>query len=221
MKRVGVLVSGRGSNLGALLDDAAQADAPYAVGVVISNRPGAPALERARRAAIPAVVVERAAFGSRREQQLHMVQVLHEHAVDLVVTAGFDQILVPAFIDAFPARILNVHPSLLPAFAGTLHAQEEALAYGVKVSGCTVHIVTSARSTAARSCCRPRSRSTRTTRRRRSPRASWSRSIASCPAPSACWHRGAYGSKGAALLHKWPTVVPFYVMLIRLRRGRP
>lgn len=144
MKRVGVLVSGRGSNLGALLDDAAQADAPYAVGVVISNRPGAPALERARRAAIPAVVVERAAFGSRREQQLHMVQVLHEHAVDLVVTAGFDQILVPAFIDAFPARILNVHPSLLPAFAGTLHAQEEALAYGVKVSGCTVHIVTSA-----------------------------------------------------------------------------
>ena len=71
-----------------------------------------------------------------------MVQVLHQHAVDLVVTAGFDQILLPAFIDAFPERILNVHPSLLPPFAGTLHAQEEALAYGVKVSGCTVHIVT-------------------------------------------------------------------------------
>lgn len=144
MKRVGVLVSGRGSNLGALLDDAAHADAPYEIAVVISNRPAAPALERARAAAVPAVVVERSAFGSRREQQMQMLQVLREHGVELLVTAGFDQILVPAVVDAFPSRILNVHPSLLPAFAGTLHAQEEALAHGVKVSGCTIHLVTGA-----------------------------------------------------------------------------
>ena len=142
MTRVGVLVSGRGSNLAALLDDAAQPDAPYQIAIAVSNRPTAPALERARAAGVPAVVVARAAFGSRREQQLHLIEVLRELGVDLVVTAGFDQILVPEVVDAFLGRILNVHPSLLPAFAGTLHAQEEALDYGVKVSGCTVHLVT-------------------------------------------------------------------------------
>jgi phosphoribosylglycinamide formyltransferase-1 len=140
--RVGVLVSGRGSNLAALLEDAAQPGAPYQIVVVISNRAGAPALERARGAGVMALAVERAAFGSRSEQQCQMLRTLRAQGVELVVMAGFDQILIPEVVAAFPQRILNVHPSLLPAFAGTLHAQEEALSHGVKVSGCTVHLVT-------------------------------------------------------------------------------
>lgn len=141
MTRVGVLVSGRGSNLAALLDDAARTDAPYAIAAVIGNR-AAPALERASAAGVWTSVVERAAHDSRSEQQREMLRLLTVHGVDLVVTAGFDQILGPDFLAAYPERILNVHPSLLPAFAGTLHAQAEALAHGVKISGCTVHFVT-------------------------------------------------------------------------------
>jgi len=139
---VGVLVSGRGSNLAALLRDAAREDAPYEVALVLSNRPEAPALARARAAGTPALSVDRALFKGRLAQHLEVLRLLREHGVELVVCAGFDQILVPAVVEAYPDRILNVHPSLLPAFAGTLHAQEEALAHGVKVSGCTVHLVT-------------------------------------------------------------------------------
>jgi len=140
--RVGVLVSGRGSNLAALLDDAACADAPYTIVVVISNKASAPALERARVAQVPALVVERVAFANRTAQHRELLRLLRAYQVDIVVTAGFSHILIPEVVDAFPDRILNVHPALLPAFAGTLHAQEEALAYGVKVSGCTAHLVT-------------------------------------------------------------------------------
>ncbi len=140
--RVGVLVSGRGSNLGALIADAAQPGAPYRLVVVVSNRGSAPALDRARAAGIPAIVVERKGFDSRAAQQGEMVCVLRQHSVELVVMAGFDQILEPEVIAAFAGRILNVHPSLLPAFAGTLHAQRAALEHGVKVTGCTVHLVT-------------------------------------------------------------------------------
>jgi phosphoribosylglycinamide formyltransferase-1 len=140
--RVGVLVSGRGSNLGALIADAAQPGAPYRLMVVVSNRGSAPALERARAAGIPAVAVERKGFDSRAAQQREMVCVLRSHGVELVVTAGFDQILEPEVVAAFAGRVLNVHPSLLPAFAGTLHAQRTALEHGVKLTGCTVHLVT-------------------------------------------------------------------------------
>ncbi len=140
--RVGVLVSGRGSNLAALLDDAALPDAPYKVVAVISNRAGAAGLVCACEAGVAAYAVERADFANRAARQAEMARLLRAHGVELVVTAGFDQILGPAFVDAYPERILNIHPSLLPAFAGTLHAQEEALAYGVKVSGCTAHLVT-------------------------------------------------------------------------------
>ncbi len=140
--RVGVLVSGRGSNLAALLDDAALPDAPYKVVAVISNKAGALALERAHAAEVPALVVERVAFANRSEQHREILRLLRASQVDIVVTAGFSHILIPEVVDAFPDRILNVHPALLPAFAGTLHAQEEALAYGVKVSGCTAHLVT-------------------------------------------------------------------------------
>lgn len=140
--RVGVLVSGRGSNLQALLDDAARADALYEVVVVISNRANAAALERARAAGVPALTVTQKGFADRAAQHGEILRLLREHGVKIVVTAGFSHILVPAVVEAFPARILNIHPSLLPAFGGTLHAQEEALAHGVKVSGCTVHLVT-------------------------------------------------------------------------------
>src|SRR5262249_36574542 len=116
--------------------------APYQLSVVISNRGGAPALDRARAAGIAAVTIERKGFGSRAAQQREMVRVLRKHGVDLVVLAGFDQILDPEVIATFPGRILNVHSSLLPAFGGTLHAQRAALEHGVKVTGCTVHLVT-------------------------------------------------------------------------------
>ena len=140
--RVGVLASGRGSNLTALLEDAARTDSPYSIAVVVSNRAGARALKRARAAGVPALLVERAAFDSRAAHQQAILDALREYKVEIIVCAGFDQILGAEIIAAFPNRILNIHPSLLPAFAGTLRAQAEALAYGVKVTGCTVHLVT-------------------------------------------------------------------------------
>src|SRR5438128_1967625 len=116
MMRVGALVSGRGSNLAALLEDATQPGAPYEIVVAVSNRPDAPALARARSAGVLALAVDRAACGDRAEQQRQMLCALRAQGVELVVTAGFDQILIPEVVAAFPQRILNVHPSLLPAF---------------------------------------------------------------------------------------------------------
>lgn len=139
---VGVLVSGRGSNLGALIEDASQAGAPYRIAAVVSNRLGVPALRRAAEADVAATVIERGAYADRHAQQRAIVEVLREHDCQLVVAAGFDQILHETVIQAFPQRILNIHPSLLPAFAGGLHAQADALECGVKIAGCTVHIVT-------------------------------------------------------------------------------
>lgn len=139
--RVGVLVSGRGSNLQALLDASAQGTLPAVIAVVVSNHADAFALARARAAGVPTAVVERAAYRSRAEQQAAIANILEEHAVGLVVLAGFDRVLDAGFIARYPQRIVNIHPSLLPAFGGGLHAQAEALAYGVKVSGCTVHFV--------------------------------------------------------------------------------
>jgi phosphoribosylglycinamide formyltransferase-1 len=142
MVRVGVLVSGRGTNLQALIDAEARGELGARIVVVISNRAGVPALERARRAGIPAVVLERRAFPSRQAQEEAIVACLRDHQVDLVVLAGYDRILGPTVLAAYPLRIINIHPSLLPAFRGTLQAQRAALEYGVKVSGCTVHFVT-------------------------------------------------------------------------------
>lgn len=142
--RVGVLVSGRGSNLQALLDRSADPACPFSVAIVVSNHADAFALTRASAAGVATVVIERRAYDSRRAQQLAMVEALRRHEVDLVVLAGFDRVLVPEFVAAYPLRIINIHPSLLPAFAGGLHAQAEAFEYGVKVSGCTVHFVTDA-----------------------------------------------------------------------------
>lgn len=140
--RVGVLVSGRGSNLQALLDARARDELPADIVVVIANYPGIPALERAARARVPTRVFTRADFPSRTAQHTAIADCLAAFDVGLVVLAGFNRILDPLVVARFDGRIMNVHPSLLPAFAGTLHAQAEALAYGVKITGCTVHFVT-------------------------------------------------------------------------------
>ena len=140
--RIGVLVSGRGSNLQAIIDAIGRGEVMAEIAVVVSNRPRAYALERARSRGIPTAVVERRSFASRVAHQLAIVEELRRWGVELVVLAGFDKVLVPEFLAAFPGRVINVHPSLLPAFAGGLHAQAEALAHGVKISGCTVHFVT-------------------------------------------------------------------------------
>ncbi len=139
---IGVLVSGRGSNLQAIIDAIDRGELSARIALVISNRAEANALERCRRHGIPCRVIPGEGFSSRREQQMAMAQALKEAGVELVVMAGFDRIAHPDFIAAFRGRIINIHPSLLPAFGGGLHAQADALEYGVKVAGCTAHFVT-------------------------------------------------------------------------------
>ncbi|MFZ0760330.1 MAG: phosphoribosylglycinamide formyltransferase [Candidatus Sulfotelmatobacter sp.] len=140
MKSLGILLSGRGSNFVAIADsiDAGRiADARIAV--VISNRTDAPGIATARqRGLIGAVIPSKGR--SREEHDREVVGTLRQHHVDLICLAGYMRLLSPWFVQQFPRRILNIHPSLLPAFPG-LEAQEQAFAYGVKVSGCTVHFV--------------------------------------------------------------------------------
>lgn len=139
MKRIGVLVSGRGSNLQALLDAARREDLGGEVAVVVSNVEGAFGLERARQAGIPAVFRDHR--GQKRESyDAGIVEILRAHQVDLVCLAGFMRLLSPVFVRAFPGRIVNIHPALLPAFPG-LDAQRQAWEHGAKVSGATVHLV--------------------------------------------------------------------------------
>jgi phosphoribosylglycinamide formyltransferase-1 len=140
--RVGVLVSGRGTNLQAILDAVAAGELPVEIAVVISNRPDAYALERARQHGVPTAIVPMADYPGRKSHEAAVARVLEQARVDLVVLAGYDRIARHAVLSAYSGRIINIHPALLPAFAGTLHAQEEALAYGVKLTGCTVHFVT-------------------------------------------------------------------------------
>jgi phosphoribosylglycinamide formyltransferase 1 len=139
--RVAVLVSGQGSNLQALLEAEQRGElSPAEISVVVSHRPGAKALERAAAFAKPAVTVDHKAFAGREEFEAALLTSLDAHRVELVVLAGFMRILTAGFTERFPQRILNTHPSLLPAFPGA-HAPADALAYGVKVSGVTVHFV--------------------------------------------------------------------------------
>ena len=139
MKRLGILLSGRGSNFEAIADQVAAGKIDGEVAVVISNRPDAPGLEAARRRGLTAVAM--ASKGVERETfDRRMIEVLNQNGVELVILAGYMRLLSAAFIRAFPMRILNIHPSLLPAFTG-LDAQHQAWEYGVKVSGCTVHFV--------------------------------------------------------------------------------
>jgi len=138
--RVGVLVSGRGSNLQALLDACARPGYPAEVVVVISDRERAAALDRARAAGVEALVVNPKDFADRETFDLALVRELTARRVGLVCTAGFMRILSSAFTRAFAGRAMNIHPSLLPAFPG-LHAQRQALDHGARVAGATVHFL--------------------------------------------------------------------------------
>jgi phosphoribosylglycinamide formyltransferase-1 len=140
--RVGVLVSGAGTNLQALLDACREPGFPAEIVLVGCNRAGAPAIDRAEKAGVPVALIDRAAIPSRAHRQAVLLEALQVEQVELVVLAGFDEVLQPEFVKAFDGRILNTHPSLLPAFGGTMHAVQHALEHGVKVSGCTVHLVT-------------------------------------------------------------------------------
>lgn len=137
---LGVLVSGNGSNLQAILDAIASGALDARIRLVISNKPGVRALERAALAGVPHACVAHKDYGSRAAFDRALLEALRQAGVEWVVLAGFMRVLTPEFITAFTGRIVNIHPSLLPAFPGVA-AQRQALEYGVKVSGCTVHLV--------------------------------------------------------------------------------
>src|SRR5437899_309299 len=140
MKNLGILLSGRGSNFVAIADSIAAGRIPNArIGIVISNRADAPGLETARQRGLNALVIS-STGKPREEHDREVAAALQDSKVDLVCLAGYMRLLSPWFVQQFPRRILNIHPSLLPAFPG-LEAQEQAFAYGVKVNGCTVHLV--------------------------------------------------------------------------------
>jgi phosphoribosylglycinamide formyltransferase-1 len=137
---LGVLVSGNGSNLQAILDACMRGTLDARVSCVISNRTQAFALERASRAHVPAIAIPHQGFESREAFDRAMIAALRQHGADWVVMAGFMRVITPELLRAFPGRIVNIHPSLLPSFPGVA-APRQALAYGVKVTGCTVHFV--------------------------------------------------------------------------------
>ena len=144
--RIAVLVSGGGSNLQALIDEEAKGNIPHGeITMVISNRADAYALERAKKAGIPAAIITRKECGSQEAMEQHLQGVLELNGTDLIILAGFLSILSPKFTAKWPGRIINIHPSLIPAFCGEgyygLKVHEAALARGVKVSGATVHFV--------------------------------------------------------------------------------
>ena len=138
--RVGVLASGRGSNLQALLDAGSRADYPARVVVVVSDREDARALARARAAGVSSLFVNPKDHGDRAAYDAVLTKTLEHHEVGLVCLAGFMRILSPVFVRAWQGRLMNIHPSLLPAFPG-LHAQRQALDHGVRIAGATVHFV--------------------------------------------------------------------------------
>lgn len=139
MKRLGILLSGRGSNFEAIADQVTAGRIEAEIAVVISNRPEAPGLEIARKRKLKAVCIPSKGL-DRETYDLSLIRELQANAVDLVCLAGFMRLLSASFVRAFPERILNIHPSLLPAFPG-LDAQKQALEHGVKITGCTVHLV--------------------------------------------------------------------------------
>ena len=139
--RFAVLVSGSGTNLQAMLDAAARgALTPARLALVVSNVPGVLALDRAAAAGLPTRCLDHRGFASRTAFEEALLATLRDHQIEAVALAGFMRLLGPPLLDAFPGRVINIHPSLLPAFPG-LHAQRQALAHGVKIAGCTVHFV--------------------------------------------------------------------------------
>jgi phosphoribosylglycinamide formyltransferase 1 len=139
IKQLGILLSGRGSNFEAIADHIERGDLVARIAIVVSNVSQAPGLEKARRRGLDAVYIDPRGL-SREEFDRRLISTLQQKQVDLVCLAGFMRLLSPVFIRSFPQRILNIHPSLLPAFPGLI-AQKQALEYGVKFTGCTVHIV--------------------------------------------------------------------------------
>ena len=137
---IAVLVSGSGSNLQAIIDASEAGGIPGKVGVVVSNKVDAYGLVRARNHGIPAESVDHRSFDSREAFDARLVEIIRSHGADLVCLAGFMRLVTPVFLRAFPGRILNIHPALLPSFPGT-HGPRDALRYGVRFSGCTVHFL--------------------------------------------------------------------------------
>ena len=137
---LGILVSGSGTNLQAVLDAVASRQLDADVRLVVSNKPGVGALARAQRAGVPCLVLPHRTFPDRIAFERALVEALSRAGARWIVLAGFMRVLGPAFLDAFPGRVVNIHPSLLPAFPG-VDAQRQALEYGVRVSGCTTHFV--------------------------------------------------------------------------------
>jgi phosphoribosylglycinamide formyltransferase 1 len=140
MLKIGVLVSGRGSNLQAIIDAVSSKKIKAEIAVVISNVPGAAALERAMKHGIKAVVIDGREHSDRSSYDKQVIKTLEENKVGLVCLAGYMKLLSPELVQHFRGHIMNIHPALLPAFPG-LHVQRKALEYGVKFSGCTVHFV--------------------------------------------------------------------------------
>jgi len=138
--KLGVLISGSGSNLQSIINHIEQEGLPARIQIVVSNHPEAYGLTRARNHHIPCAVVKHQDYASREDFDRELIRILKDAGVDLVVLAGFMRVLTPAFLDAFPKRVVNIHPALLPSFTG-LHAQRQAVQYGVKIAGCTVHFV--------------------------------------------------------------------------------
>ncbi len=138
--KIGILISGRGSNMQALTEACKAPDYPAEVAVVISNRPDALGIEYARHWGIPARIIDHKAYEGRTDFEADLHKALVEHEVELVCNAGFMRLLTKGFVDLWHDRQINIHPSLLPAYKG-LHSHERAIADGVKISGCTVHFV--------------------------------------------------------------------------------
>jgi phosphoribosylglycinamide formyltransferase-1 len=138
--RLAILLSGRGSNFAAIHDAIVRGELDAEIVSVISNRPSAPGIDFARSRGLPAHAVDHRAFDSRAAHEAEVLAILENARPDFIALAGYMRLLSPAFIAAYPMRIINIHPSLLPAFPG-VDAQAQAVAYGVKISGCTVHFV--------------------------------------------------------------------------------
>jgi phosphoribosylglycinamide formyltransferase-1 len=138
--KLGVLISGSGSNLQSIIDHIEKGSLNAIIKIVISNNPVAYGISRAKKHGLPVHILNHQNFNNREEFDQELIETLQSNQVQLVVLAGFMRILTPAFMRAFPQRIINIHPALLPAFPGT-HVQKKALEYGVKFSGCTVHFV--------------------------------------------------------------------------------
>ena len=137
---MGVLISGNGSNLQSIIDHIEKGSLKAVIKIVISNNPNAYGITRAKKHGIPFVVLKNGDFKNKEEFDLELIRILESKCVDLVILAGFMRIISPTILKAFPQKIMNIHPALLPSFPG-IHGQKQALEYGVKISGCTVHFV--------------------------------------------------------------------------------